>query len=136
VIAAELHLEREGVLPANMEQLVRRGYLDRIPKDPWGREYYFSTERPDLAGADMPFYVWCLGRDGSAGGKGLDSDVSNWDLFEPPGLGGSSGRGTPNNAMHLPPESYLSRLLQKQQPRQILGCKLAWTVRRQLTNFA
>jgi len=37
----------------------------------------------------------------------------------------------PNNALHLPPGSYLSRLLQpislllSQQPRQILGCKLA-----------
>jgi hypothetical protein len=38
---------------------------------------------------------------------------------------------TANNALHLPPESYLSRLLQpdlhlhSQQARQILGCKLA-----------
>ena len=41
------------------------------------------------------------------------------------------GESPPNNALHLPPESYLSRLLHavpqllSQQPHQILGCKLA-----------
>ena len=85
VYAAELYLEQKGTLPTNIDQLVRYRYLDRIPKDPWGREYRFSAERPDITDADMPFYVWCLGRDGSVGGNGLDSDVGNWDPFEPPG---------------------------------------------------
>ncbi len=49
------------------------GYLDRLPKDPWGRNY--SYRKPGQKG---PFDIQTLGADGAAGGEGEDSDLGNW----------------------------------------------------------
>jgi general secretion pathway protein G len=51
------------------------GYLDRLPKDPWDREYVYL-----YPGNQGEFDVYTLGRDGQQGGDGLDSDVGNWSL--------------------------------------------------------
>jgi general secretion pathway protein G len=48
------------------------GYLDRVPKDPWGREYQFLN--PGLKGE---IDVFSLGADGQAGGEGVNGDVYN-----------------------------------------------------------
>lgn len=49
-------------------------YLDRIPKDPWGRPYIY--QQPGQHGA---FDVSSLGADGKVGGDGEAADVGNWD---------------------------------------------------------
>lgn len=49
------------------------GYLDRLPKDPWGREYLYLS--PGRRG-DIDIYS--LGADGQSGGEGVNADIGNW----------------------------------------------------------
>ena len=51
------------------------GYLERLPKDPWGRPYQYLS--PGLKG-DID--VFSFGADGQSGGSGFDADVGSWDL--------------------------------------------------------
>lgn len=48
------------------------GYLDRVPKDPWGREYQYLN--PGLKGE---VDVFSLGADGQPGGEANNSDIYN-----------------------------------------------------------
>jgi general secretion pathway protein G len=48
----------------------RGGYLDRTPKDPWGREYQYLY--PGLRGE---IDVFSLAADGQPGGEGINADV-------------------------------------------------------------
>jgi len=50
------------------------GYLDRMPKDPWGNPYLYLNP-----GNNGEFDVYTLGRDGRPGGEGLAADIGNWD---------------------------------------------------------
>lgn len=49
------------------------GYLDNVPKDPWGREYLYLSP-----GENGDIDVYSLGRDGQTGGEGEDADIGNW----------------------------------------------------------
>ena len=51
------------------------GYLERLPKDPWGQPYQFLT--PGLRGE---IDVYSFGADGQPGGTGIDTDIGSWDL--------------------------------------------------------
>jgi general secretion pathway protein G len=51
------------------------GYLERIPKDPWGHPYQYLN--PGLRGE---IDVYSFGADGQQGGSGIDADVGSWDL--------------------------------------------------------
>lgn len=51
------------------------GYLDRLPKDPWGLDYQFLN--PGLHGE---IDVFSLGADGAAGGEGKNADIGSWSL--------------------------------------------------------
>ena len=51
------------------------GYLERLPKDPWGRSYQYLN--PGLKGE---IDVYSLGADGQPGGSAIDADVGSWDL--------------------------------------------------------
>ncbi|PCG16011.1 MULTISPECIES: type II secretion system major pseudopilin GspG [Sphingomonas] len=49
------------------------GYVKKLPKDPWGRDYLYAA--PGKHGqAD----VWTLGADGKDGGEGIDADIGSW----------------------------------------------------------
>ena len=50
------------------------GYLDRLPKDPWGNPYQYLNP-----GNNGEIDIYTLGRDGRPGGEGLDGDIGNWD---------------------------------------------------------
>ena len=51
------------------------GYLEKLPKDPWGNPYQYLS--PGIRGeAD----VLSFGADGQAGGAGNDADIGSWDL--------------------------------------------------------
>jgi general secretion pathway protein G len=56
-------------VPPNWKQ---GGYLDRVPKDPWGREYQYLN--PGVRGE---IDVFSLGADGAPGGEGNGADVFN-----------------------------------------------------------
>lgn len=49
------------------------GYLDRVPTDPWQRDYLYLN--PGQRGA---IDVYTLGADGRPGGEGENADVGNW----------------------------------------------------------
>ncbi|HRQ66581.1 MAG TPA: type II secretion system major pseudopilin GspG [Xanthomonadaceae bacterium] len=49
------------------------GYLERVPKDPWGREYLYL-----YPGSRGEFDVYSLGADGQPGGSGVNADIGNW----------------------------------------------------------
>ncbi len=51
------------------------GYLERLPKDPWGNPYQFLN--PGLRGE---IDVFSFGADGVAGGEGTDADIGSWSL--------------------------------------------------------
>jgi general secretion pathway protein G len=50
------------------------GYLDKLPKDPWGNLYQYL--QPGVHGE---LDVWSLGADGQPGGTGNDADIGSWD---------------------------------------------------------
>jgi general secretion pathway protein G len=51
------------------------GYLERLPKDPWGNPYQYLN--PGIHGE---IDVLSFGRDGVAGGDGFDADIGSWSL--------------------------------------------------------
>ena len=51
------------------------GYLERLPKDPWGNPYQYLA--PGLRGE---IDVFSFGADGIAGGEGVDADIGSWSL--------------------------------------------------------
>jgi len=51
------------------------GYVDRLPKDPWGFPYNYLSP-----GARGEFDLYSLGADGQIGGAGVNADVGNWNL--------------------------------------------------------
>ena len=51
------------------------GYLEKLPKDPWGRAYVYVN--PGVRGE---IEVFSFGADGQPGGNGIDADVGSWDL--------------------------------------------------------
>jgi general secretion pathway protein G len=51
------------------------GYLEKLPKDPWGRPYVYLN--PGVRGE---VEVMSFGADGQAGGSGPDSDIGSWEL--------------------------------------------------------
>jgi general secretion pathway protein G len=61
----------QGPAPANW-----KGYLDKVPHDPWGRPYLYLN--PGLHGPEVE--VMSYGADGLAGGEGTDADIGSWML--------------------------------------------------------
>jgi len=51
------------------------GYLERLPKDPWGNPYQYLN--PGLHGE---IDIFSFGADGAPGGTGYDADIGSWDL--------------------------------------------------------
>ncbi len=51
------------------------GYLERLPKDPWGNDYQFLSP-----GVHGPIDIFTYGADGSPGGDGVEADIGNWTL--------------------------------------------------------
>lgn len=49
------------------------GYLDRVPRDPWGNAYQFLSP-----GRHGDFDVYTLGKDGQPGGDGYNADLGNF----------------------------------------------------------
>ncbi|MHB9101486.1 MAG: type II secretion system major pseudopilin GspG [Sulfuricella sp.] len=49
------------------------GYLDRLPKDPWGHPYLYLN--PGLRGE---IDILSYGADGASGGEGNDADIGSW----------------------------------------------------------
>lgn len=50
----------------------KSGYVKRLSKDPWGRDYLYDNE-------DGNFEIVSLGNDGVEGGEDFNADISNFD---------------------------------------------------------
>lgn len=59
-------------VPANWKA---GGYLERLPKDPWGNPYQYLNP-----GRKGEIDVFSFGADGVSGGEGTDADVGSWDV--------------------------------------------------------
>jgi len=59
----------------NIKSYPAGGYLERMPKDPWGNPYLYLN--PGNQG-DIDIYT--LGADGAVGGDGNNATIGNWDL--------------------------------------------------------
>jgi len=59
----------------NIKNWKAGGYLDRMPKDPWGNEYQYLNP-----GQNGEIDIYTFGRDGRPGGEGTDADIGNWEL--------------------------------------------------------
>lgn len=51
------------------------GYLDKVPKDPWGTTYQYL-----YPGVKGEMDVFSYGADRQPGGEGADADIGSWDL--------------------------------------------------------
>lgn len=51
------------------------GYLERLPRDPWGHPYHYLN--PGLRGE---IDVFSFGSDAASGGEGFDADIGSWNL--------------------------------------------------------
>lgn len=51
------------------------GYLEKLPTDPWGREYLYL-----FPGQHATFDLYTYGADGVPGGDGINTDIGNWTL--------------------------------------------------------
>lgn len=51
------------------------GYMDRLPKDPWGQLYQYLSP-----GVHGDFDVFTYGADGAPGGSGADADIGSWSV--------------------------------------------------------
>jgi general secretion pathway protein G len=51
------------------------GYLERLPKDPWGHPYEYLNP-----GVHGEIDVFSYGADGAPGGEGNDADIGSWEL--------------------------------------------------------
>ncbi len=61
-----------GEVPRNWKS---GGYIERLPKDPWGSSDY-QYLNPGIHGE---VDVFSFGRDGRPGGEGVDADIGSWD---------------------------------------------------------
>ena len=51
------------------------GYVERLPKDPWGNPYQYLNP-----GVHGEIDIFSFGADGAPGGEGNDADIGSWML--------------------------------------------------------
>ncbi len=52
-----------------------QGYLDSVPKDPWGNEYQYLNP-----GEHGDIDIFSYGADGRPGGEGVNAEIGNWQI--------------------------------------------------------
>lgn len=52
-----------------------KGYIKKIPKDPWGNPYIYLSP-----GIHDDFDIISYGPDGATGGDGDDADINSWEI--------------------------------------------------------
>lgn len=73
--AMKLYYTKKGSYPdtaTGLKALVDTQNLERMPMDPWGKEYIYMNE------GGKPV-ITSYGADGNAGGEGSDADISSKD---------------------------------------------------------
>lgn len=70
-LAALVQKPTTNPVPGNWKQ---GGYLERLPRDPWGSDYQYLN--PGVKGE---IDVFSFGADKARGGEGSGADIGNWD---------------------------------------------------------
>ncbi len=71
-LAALVQKPDTGNIPSNWKT---GGYLDHMPKDPWGHDYQYLNP-----GVHGEIDVFSYGADGQPGGDGYNADIGSWNL--------------------------------------------------------
>lgn len=67
-------LVEKPTLPPIPNNYKNSGYIDTLPKDPWGRDYLYLHP-----GQHGTFDLYSLGADGVSGGEGENADITSWN---------------------------------------------------------
>ena len=70
-LEALVRIPEAGRIPKNYR---KGGYLDRLPKDPWGNGYVYISP-----GTHGDYDISSYGADGAPGGEGEDGDINSWE---------------------------------------------------------
>lgn len=70
-LEALVRMPEGGRVPKNYR---KGGYIDRVPKDPWGNPYVYVAP-----GQHGDYDISSYGADGVQGGEGEDADINSWD---------------------------------------------------------
>ena len=71
-LEALVRMPESGRTPKNYR---KGGYLDRLPKDPWGNAYVYVSP-----GSHGDYDISSYGADGAPGGEGEDADINSWEI--------------------------------------------------------
>ncbi|MBT8342816.1 MAG: type II secretion system major pseudopilin GspG [Desulfatitalea sp.] len=74
---ALINMPQTGDIPKKWR---KGGYMDSIPKDPWGYDYVYM--HPGVHG---DFDLFSRGADGATGGDDFNADITNWEQEEKQG---------------------------------------------------
>ena len=67
-------LVKEPSLPPEPLNYKKGGYMKKVPKDAWGRDFIYRCP-----GEHGDFDIMSYGSDGKEGGEGTAADITNWD---------------------------------------------------------
>ena len=70
-LEALVRMPEGGRVPNNYRKC---GYIDRVPKDPWGSPFVYVSP-----GQHGDYDISSYGADGVQGGEGEDADINSWD---------------------------------------------------------
>ena len=70
-LEALVRAPESGRIPKNYR---KGGYIDRVPKDPWGNPFVYVSP-----GQQGDYDISSYGADGVQGGDGEDADINSWD---------------------------------------------------------
>jgi general secretion pathway protein G len=70
-LEALVRMPEAGRIPKNYR---KGGYLERVPKDPWGNPFVYVSP-----GQNADYDISSYGADGVPGGEAEDADVNSWD---------------------------------------------------------
>ncbi len=61
--------------PADAQAWKEGGYLKKLPKDPWGKDYQYLNP-----GIHSTIDIFSYGADGADGGEAANADIGNWTI--------------------------------------------------------
>ena len=67
-------LVKEPPMPPEPLNYKKGGYMKKVPKDAWGREFVYTAP-----GEHGDVDILSYGADGQEGGSGANADIANWD---------------------------------------------------------
>ncbi len=70
-LASLVRVPESGRVPKNYR---KGGYMDRVPKDPWGNPFVYISP-----GQHREYDISSYGGDEVPGGEGEDADINSWD---------------------------------------------------------